>query len=80
MRVDGVLPGVDPEQPGAAGGRSVQAEQQPDRGRLAGAVGPEVPVHLALGDLEREPVERERVPVALAELLGPDRVCHHSPY
>ena len=67
-----LAPGVDPEQLGATRGRPVQAEQQPDRRRLARAVRPEVAVHLALGDLKVERVERERVAVALGQLGGAD--------
>ena len=50
-------------------GRADQPEQQPDRGRLARAVGPEVTDHLALADLEVEVVEGGDGAVALRQAL-----------
>ncbi len=73
VRGDGVAPGVDAEQLTEARGGPVQPEQQPDRGRLAGAVGTEVAVHLAALHRQVERVERERVAVALAQALRADR-------
>jgi hypothetical protein len=43
----------------------VKRKQQPDRGRLAGAVGPEKPEHLTGFDAQIETVDRERRTVRL---------------
>ena len=56
-----------PEDPRRAGLESQCPEQQADRRGLAGAVRPEHRQHLALADLEIEPVERQDVPVAVAD-------------
>ena len=53
-------PGVAAEEPDGAAVGADQAEQDPDRGRLARPVRSEVAVHLASGDLQVEPVERTR--------------------
>jgi len=52
---------VDPEDLRPAGRRPDQAEEQADGGGLAGAVGPEVPEHLAAGHLEVERRQRLRL-------------------
>jgi hypothetical protein len=70
VRGDRLRPGVDAEQLGPAGRRAVEPEQESDRGRLAGAVRPEVAVYLALLDDQIELVERDRLAVALGEALG----------
>src|SRR6185312_2467093 len=48
----GVAPGVDPEDRGAALARPLQAQDEPDRGRLARPVRPQIAVHLARRDGE----------------------------
>ena len=55
---DGVAPGVDAEELGAARARAVQAEQEPDRRRLARAVRPQVAVDLAALDAQVELLDR----------------------
>ena len=67
-----------PNSSARAGARPVQAEQQPDRRRLAGAVRAEVAVDLARADGQVERVERERLAVALGQPLGADRRRHRS--
>jgi len=76
VRADGIPPRVDAEQLRAPVARTVQAEQQPDGGRLAGAVGTQVPVHLPPLDREIERVERQRVAVALRQPLRVDHRLH----
>jgi len=51
----------------------VQPEQQPDRGGLTGAVRAKVAIDLALPDVQVERVERQRLAIALGQLLGLDR-------
>ena len=58
----------------AAGRRPGEAEQDPQRRRLAGAVRAEEAAHAALRDREREPVERRRAAVALGQVLDGERV------
>ena len=53
----------------AARVRRVEPEDQPHRRRLAGAVGPDEPGHAARLDGEREPVDGERLAVALGQSL-----------
>jgi hypothetical protein len=60
-----IAPGIDAEQRRPAGAGAVQAEQQPDRRCLAGAVGTQVAVHLALVDRQVETIEGERGAIAL---------------
>ena len=72
----GVAPDVEVEDPRPAGRRVDQAEQEGDRGRLAGPVRAEVAEHLALLDLEVERVEHGRVAVPLRQPLGADRRRH----
>ncbi len=69
-----IAPGVDAEELRAPAARPVKAQQEPDRRGLARAVGPQVAVDLALADLEVEPVQRQRVAVALGQPDGADRV------
>ena len=64
---------------GRAGGRGDQAEQHPQGGRLAGAVGAEEAGHRALVDLEVELVDGEHVAEALGEPLHADRGHGASP-
>ena len=72
-----VGPGVHAEQFGPAAGGPVDAEQQPDRGRLPGPVRAQVAVHLAGLDRQVEGIERQRFAVALGQALGPDRLQQH---
>jgi len=67
-----VAPGVDPEELRPARRRAMQPEQQADRGRLAGPVGPEVAVNLALAYGEIQHVERDGLPVALGQSVRAD--------
>jgi hypothetical protein len=76
VRRHGVAPGVDAEEARAPARRPMQAEQQADGRRLAGPVGPEVPVHLAGPDLEVQVVEGQGRAVALGQALGLDRARH----
>jgi hypothetical protein len=52
------------EHPHRAGVGTDQAEQRPDRRRLAGSVGPEEPVHLALLDDQVQAVDGHPAPAA----------------
>ena len=70
---------VAAEDSDVAGGRADQVEQQPDRGRLAGAVGAEVPEHLARTHGQVEPIEAATLAVALGEALGEDRGAAGAP-
>ena len=54
---DAVAVAVQPEQAGAPGGRTMKREQQPDRGRLAGAVRPEEREHLPRLDAQIQIVD-----------------------
>jgi hypothetical protein len=56
-----------------------EAEQDADRRRLARAVGPEEPVHLAGLDAQVQPVERAGGTEGLDEAGDVDRGCHDSP-
>jgi hypothetical protein len=60
MEGDGVAPRVETEHLGPARVGPQEAEQYPDGGGLAGAVGPQEPVHLAGCHGEIEAVERTR--------------------
>ena len=73
---DAVAEAVQPEHPGAAGAGALQAEQQPDRGRLARAVGPEEPEHLPAVDAQIEPVDRDRRPERFRQPLCLDGGGH----
>jgi len=64
---------------GRAGGRGDQAEEHPQGGRLAGAVGAEKAGHRPLVDLEVELVDGEHVAEALGEPLHADRRHGVSP-
>ena len=67
-----IRPRVAAEQPGGAGVGPQQAEQDAEGGRLPGAVGPEEAVHLALLDLEVEPVEGDGGAEGLAQAADLD--------
>ena len=58
----------------APGRRPGEAEQDPERRRLPGAVRSQKAAHAALRDREREPVERRRPAVALGQVLDGERV------
>src|SRR5262249_58913906 len=60
---------------GAAVG-SIQAEDHPPGGGLAGPVGPDEPGDLPGGHGERHPVERQRRPEPLAQLADLDAHVH----
>ena len=70
-RADGIIELDTRDARGAVRGRQ-EAREDPHRGGLARAVGAEEPHHLALLHRERDVVDREQVPVALAEPLGLD--------
>ena len=65
--------------------REDELHQQLERGRLAGAVRPEEPEHVAGGDVERQPLQRAVGPRApepdhevLGQLTGADRRLRHA--
>ncbi len=71
-----------PEHPALAGRGPGQANQQFDGGRLAGAVGPQEAEHLGTPDTHRQAGERDRLPIALRQVLcmnsqrgGVGRLC-----
>ena len=66
------------EQLGAPGGRQDQAQQHPHGGGLAGAVGAEEAVDVALLDLEVEGVDGGDAPEPLGQRLGPQDRAHRS--
>jgi hypothetical protein len=72
----GIPPRVAAEQPDGSGAGPQQAEQHPDRGRLARAVRPEKAVHLARPDGQIQPVERAGVAERLGQAGYLDRVAH----
>jgi hypothetical protein len=72
----GVKPRVAAQQRGLPGVPTKQPEQHPDRRRLAGAVRAEEAVHLAGGDREVQPVQRDRAPEGLAQPRHLDGVLH----
>jgi hypothetical protein len=71
-----VAPRVTAEELHVAAVVPEEAEQHPQRGRLAGSVGPEEAVHLAGGHLQVESVERENLAEGLDESVDADRVAH----
>src|SRR3954453_19212454 len=70
VSLDRVGLAVDPEDLGPPRRLTDQPQQQPDRRRLAGAVGPEVADHLTLGHLEVEGYQSLGVPERLRQVLG----------
>ena len=72
-RLEGVAPAVEAEHARASARRSQQVEQQPDRRRLAGAVGAEEPVDLARQDFERELLDTDHGAVVLGQAVDLDR-------
>ena len=72
-----VLAHVDAEHPGGAAVGLEQRGEHAHDGGLARAVGPEQPEHAALGDLERDALDRLEVAEALHQAVGHDRrSCH----
>ena len=69
---DGVGPRVAAEQPHAAAVGLDQTQQDPDGGRLAGAVGPEEAVHFALAHAQVEAVERPNRAEVLCQIADFD--------
>ncbi len=67
----------DAEHPGRPRGRPDQVEEGPDRRRLAGAVRPQEPEDLPLGNGEIDLDDPAVAAVALGELLGLDDVSGH---
>src|SRR5699024_12019330 len=69
---------VASEYPGIPAGRGRQPEQHADRGRLAGAVGPEEAVHTAGGYAQVEFVDGELVAEAFGQAMGLDGRFAHA--
>jgi hypothetical protein len=67
-----------PEHPPFAAGLSDEAQEQLHGRRLAGAVGPEKPDHLARPDPEVERLERHDLAVRLVQAVGLDRGLAHA--
>jgi hypothetical protein len=57
MEFGGFAPGVTTQQRDRSRVLAQQAEDDADRGRLAGSIGPEEPVDLPSGDFHVEPVQ-----------------------
>src|SRR5687767_11312878 len=71
---------VDAQHGGAAARRTQQIEQQPDRRRLAGAVGAEEAVDFPRRHLERQILDADDGAVVLGEAVGANRrVRHYRP-
>jgi hypothetical protein len=69
----GLADHVEAGHPGPAAVGPQQGGQDPHRGGLAGAVGPEEPADRAFGDGQVEAVQGVGRAVALAQALGQDR-------
>src|SRR5262249_42675372 len=67
---DAVVPAVVAGDGGPARGRLEKAEQEAERGRLAGAVGAEQPERFAGGDAQVEGLQGAEAAVVLREMLG----------
>jgi hypothetical protein len=72
VRLDRVVPGVDPEHLGTTGGGLDEPEQGAQCGGLAGPVGAEEANDLASVDVEAEPIERREVTEALRGAVEAD--------
>ncbi len=70
MRLLRLALAIEPEDLRPSARRAAQCEQQPDGGRLSGAVGPEEADHLARVDLEIEMVKGHDVAEALREAFS----------
>ena len=80
MGLDRVALAVESEDPTLPARRLAQRKEEADSGRLACTVGSEVADHLALGHLEVEMIEGDRVAVTLGQSFGVDRrICHCQP-
>ena len=66
------------ENPDAPAARADEGQEHLHRGRFAGAVGSQEPVHDALGNPQVHVVNDLSVAVALAELMGGDDVAHRA--
>jgi hypothetical protein len=75
---DRVRPRVAAQKTRKAGVGAEESEQHADRRRLPRAVGAEEAVHLALGNVEVEAVERPHAPEGLDETGGRDCIRHVS--
>ena len=73
---DRVLAGADAEDVGRTAGRADQVEQDPDRRRLAGAVGAQEAEDLPLLDLQVYVDDPAVLAVVLGQLLGFDDSSH----
>ena len=76
MAAGGVAPGVVAQDGGTAGRRPQEAEQEADRRRLAGTVGPKEAEDLALADREVDVLDPPALAVSLGEADGLDHVSH----
>ena len=74
----GVPADVDPGHLGQPGRRLEQRREDSERRRLAGAVRPDEPEDLALGDVEVEASDRDGAGVALDQAAGPDDPAHST--
>src|SRR5450759_1241060 len=72
-----VTPAVEPEDIGCAPGGPDHAHEQPDRRRLAGAVGTEITENLLRGDVEVEVEEASPNAIVLREFRGSYRRDRH---
>ncbi len=77
-RVRMIGPGVVAADPGGAPVRVQQPQEDADRGRLAGAVGAQEPEDLALGDAERDVIDRADAAEVLGEPIDLDDGGHAS--
>src|SRR5439155_19012211 len=78
MQFGGVAPRVTVEEAGGARVGTQQPQEYPDRGGLAGSVGPEEAVHFAGADGQIETVERAGPPERLVQAGHRDCVSHTS--
>ena len=70
---DRVGPGVAAQQAHGSAVGFHHAQQDPDRRRLPGAVGPEETVHLALANRQLEAIERPGLTESLCQIVDLDR-------
>ena len=70
-------PGIEAEHADLALGALAVTLEDLDRRRLAGAVGPEQPEHLAAAHLEVDPADRLELAVGLAQAADLDREIGH---
>src|SRR5207248_9628119 len=80
FHVDRVAHAVEAEDVGRSRGGADEAHQHPDRGRLAGAVRPEVAEHLLLCHLQVELEKTAPAAIVLGQTRGPYRgQCQFRP-